>query len=70
MRDFTLRRLEELYQAIMRNGYSIISYEHYVMQYPVRGKYVILRHDVDAKPIQALKAALLEKNITSGALIM
>jgi hypothetical protein len=62
MRDFTLRQLELLYDAILQNGYSIIRYDQYVRQDSPRGKYIILRHDVDARPEQALKLAHIEKD--------
>lgn len=60
MRDFTLQRLESLYTAILQSGYGIIPYEDYASQKFKKGKYVIMRHDVDAKPQRALALARLE----------
>lgn len=60
MRDFTFQRLEILYRTILESGYLMITYAEYVTGKFDNKRYVIVRHDVDAKPERALKIAELE----------
>jgi hypothetical protein len=59
MRDFTLIRYEELLKAFKAGGYSFITYKE-SLAYNT-GKFVILRHDIDKKPANALKTASIEQ---------
>lgn len=61
MFDFTFELLEELLAAILRNNYQFITYRDYVERKDIAGKTVILRHDIDAQPSKALRAAQLEE---------
>lgn len=60
MFDFTLQRLELLYRSILDGGYHMITYAEYATGKFDNKKYVILRHDVDARPQRALSIAELE----------
>lgn len=62
MRDFTLITYKILLQKLLTNGYSIIPFEEYFTNKP-KGKFVILRHDVDIKPAQSLKTAEIENEL-------
>lgn len=68
MRDFTLDIYRELLETLQRKGYRLIDYRHYVMT-SCRDdeKFVILRHDVDAKPWNSLKIAQIEHTLGAKA---
>ncbi len=62
--DFTLAKYKELCNIISR--YRFITVEEYLKSHPVDG-FIILRHDVDRKPKNALKMAELEYNLGISA---
>ncbi len=62
-KDFTLLVYEKLMRSLIRSGYKIFSYEDFLSSNQTKDKYVILRHDVDKLPFNALKMAKLEKNL-------
>ncbi|MBO7458629.1 MAG: hypothetical protein J6T80_05175 [Paludibacteraceae bacterium] len=66
MQDFTLDIYRELLETLQRNGYEIISYAQYLKE-EGKEKFVILRHDVDAKPENSLKTAQIEHSIGAKA---
>lgn len=57
--DFTMKKYASLCDALLSNGYTILSVEEYLSSVP-QGKYVILRHDVDKMPENALEMAKIE----------
>lgn len=59
MRDFTLEKYKNLILTLKNEGYDFQSFRDYVMK-PLN-KTIILRHDVDLKPGNALEMAGLEK---------
>lgn len=59
MKDFTLIAYRELLIALKNAGYSFYTFEEWC-DGKAKGKYVILRHDVDNKPLNALKLSTLE----------
>lgn len=59
-RDFSLAIYENLMGTIKRSGFKIITLREYFSQRPNRQAFVILRHDVDRRPENALRMALLE----------
>ncbi len=67
MRDFTLKKYEQLVCALRKAGYAFLTFEQYCMadkaQLPER--FVILRHDIDKRAWQAVKVAEIERQ--SGA---
>ena len=58
--DFTIRKYRNLVQAIIESGYQIMTVCQYLETYPV-GKVLVLRHDVDEQPQNALKMAEVER---------
>ena len=60
--DFTLRKYRNLVQAFVESGYRIMTVRQYLESAP-SGKVLILRHDVDEQPQNALKMAEAEKEL-------
>ena len=56
--DFTHKKYQSLLIALQENGYSFLTFKDYVLC--PKDKCVILRHDVDLLPDNALKMALIE----------
>lgn len=71
MRDFSLDIYRELLETLQRHGYQLIGYSDYLKQNTESrksiGKFVILRHDVDARPENSRKTALIEHAIGAKA---
>jgi hypothetical protein len=67
MKDFTLDIYRELLEALLAQGYEIISYRDYLVDSRKPKKFVILRHDVDAKPENSLRTAQIEKSVGAKA---
>lgn len=68
MRDFSLDIYRVLLEALQAKGYELISYRDYVTtRSRDHEKYVILRHDVDAKPWNSLKTAQIEHALGAKA---
>ena len=63
MKDFTLKTYKNLLLTLQRAGVIFITFENYCNGKFLRGKYVILRHDVDLKPEQSLKTAKMENEL-------
>jgi hypothetical protein len=61
MRDFTSGTLQQLLSTFISEGYTITTMAGFI-RHPV-GKCVILRHDIDARPMNALKCARLENKM-------
>jgi hypothetical protein len=59
--DFTIKKYSELVLAIQHAGYAFQTMEEF-MQDPAQ-KVVVLRHDVDERPENALKMARAEKKL-------
>ena len=64
--DFTLRKYKQLLQAFAGSGYRIVTVRDYLETSP-DGKVLILRHDVDEQPQNALKMAELESGMGINA---
>jgi len=61
-RDFTLKVYKELCESINRSGYKPITVKDYLLSIPKKS-FVIMRHDVDRKPENALAMAKLENSL-------
>jgi hypothetical protein len=59
-RDFTFKMYKKLVLEFKNQHYTTISFSDYLEQHPVE-KLVILRHDVDKNPENALKCAEIER---------
>lgn len=70
MRDFSLDIYRELLETLQRQGYKLVSYRDYLKgeRREASGeRFVILRHDVDAKPYNSLKTAQIEASLGAKA---
>jgi len=67
MKDFSLDIYRELLESLQQKGYQLIPFEQYCKKKGMEEKYVILRHDVDAKPENSLKVAQIEHSIGAKA---
>lgn len=71
MRDFSLDIYRDLLETLQKQGYALISYSDYCRNDVITGlrdhKFVILRHDVDAKPQNSLRTAQIEHSIGAKA---
>ena len=64
--DFTIRKYRELVRAFVESGYQITTVCQYLETRPA-GKVLVLRHDVDEQPQNALKMAEAEKGLGVNA---
>ncbi len=73
MKDFSLDIYRELLESLQRKRYELISYSDYVKakgqedEKTNERKFVILRHDVDARPENSLRTAQIEHAIGARA---
>jgi len=57
--DFTMEKYEELCRVLLDAGYTPVTVHQYLTN-PPGGKAVVLRHDIDRKPQNALKMSKIE----------
>ena len=62
-RDFTLETYKLLLNEIQNADYHFFSFENYVLNNSLPRKIVMLRHDVDRRPRNALGMAMLENEL-------
>ena len=62
MRDFTLSRYKDLCLALLDTGYTPLTVYSY-LEGQKNNKLVVLRHDIDRKPKNALRMAGLEHEL-------
>ena len=67
MRDFTLKAYEQYLSAIKKFYSQIIRFDEYFKSNPKPESFCLLRHDVDRKPLNALKMAELENSVGVNA---
>jgi hypothetical protein len=60
--DFTLKIYSQFLETLQSQAYSFFTFQEYC-EGKAKGKYVILRHDIDKKPYNALRIALLESKM-------
>lgn len=60
--DFTLKKYRYLLQTLKDAGYEFYTFEAYLLNKPI-SKFIILRHDIDKNPYNALKIAELESSL-------
>ena len=66
MVDFTQKQYRNLCSFLSKSDKKVITFENYFKNGMTAGNFVILRHDVDAKPNNALKFAQIEKDFGRG----
>lgn len=68
MKDFSFITYSHLLDKLSESGYSFITFEQYCLNKNLPGKFVILRHDVDRIPTNAVVMAKIEhaKNIKAS----
>ena len=66
MKDFSLDIYRELLETLQTKGYELIPFAVY-FKGKCPDKYVILRHDVDAKPENSLRTAQIEHSLGAKA---
>ena len=64
--DFTIRKYRQFVQAFVESGYWIVTVRQYLETNP-SGKVLVLRHDVDEQPQNALKMAETENALGVNA---
>lgn len=60
--DFTIRKYRDFIRAFVESGFRIVTVREYLETKP-GGKVLVLRHDVDEQPQNALKMAEAEKEL-------
>ena len=60
--DFTFAKYKELCEAIVESRYTALTFNQYLSLNNIPEIFIILRHDVDRKPENALKMAELENS--------
>ena len=60
VKDFSIEKYEELCKSLKNSSYTILTVSSYI-QNDNPNKFIILRHDIDKKPENAIKVAKLEK---------
>jgi hypothetical protein len=63
MLDFTNKRYSEYLKAIKRNFTAILRFDEYFKVKNEISSFCLIRHDVDRKPLRALKMARLESRL-------
>jgi hypothetical protein len=58
--DFTFQLYDGLLESIRTNGYEVLTVRDYVSRSDLPERYLILRHDIDRKPENALRMARME----------
>lgn len=68
-RDFTLYKYRQLLSELIDYGYKFISFEDYLTtaKNKLPQSYIILRHDIDKLPRQAIEVAKIEKELNARA---
>ena len=59
-KDFTQVIYKRLLLSVIEAGYSYNTFERFILGHNLSGKSIILRHDVDRRPQNALKLAIIE----------
>lgn len=61
--DFTFNKYQELCKAIIKSGYIVLTVAEYLTAPNPKATYIVIRHDVDRRPNNAIRIAELEKNL-------
>ncbi|BAI60839.1 conserved hypothetical protein [Methanocella paludicola SANAE] len=58
--DFTQEKYEDICEAIVRSGYATITFQDYLQAEELPRRFIIVRHDIDRNPRNALDIAAME----------
>lgn len=66
--DFTLKTYKILLERLLDRNYSILTFQYYLQLNSSKSRHlnsstIILRHDVDRKPLNSLKTAIIENKL-------
>lgn len=61
--DFTLKAYQEYLKALIKNDFKFLRFDQYIAPTSSFEKVCLVRHDVDRKPINALKMAKIEHHL-------
>jgi hypothetical protein len=67
MRDFTLQTYRKYLAAIQQNGFQFLLFKEFIPAPGKHSKFCLIRHDVDRKPMNALRMAQVEKEMGINA---
>ena len=62
-RDFSLNKYKELCQTAINSGYALLTVKAYLTMRDLPAKFIIFRHDIDRKPENAVRMAVMEKEL-------
>lgn len=62
-RDFTYEKYRELLEAGLANGYTVATVREYLRRKSLPERLIVVRHDVDRKPANALDMARIEADL-------
>lgn len=65
--DFTKDKYNQLLQQLIDSGYKFITYADYCLGENLPMRFVILRHDVDLRPMNSFEIAKIEKAVGARA---
>jgi hypothetical protein len=63
MRDFTLIIYKKLLSELFQAGYGFVTFAEYIRNPGKKERSIILRHDVDKKPLWSLRTAEMENEL-------
>ena len=63
MRDFTLIKYKKLLSEFLKNNFKFLPFEEFIQDHSKISKIIILRHDVDKKPLRSLRIAKIENEL-------
>lgn len=63
MKDFTLKAYRNYLEALQHNGFCFVRFDQFFTSSELPSRMCIVRHDVDRKPKNALRMAVLESEI-------
>ena len=58
--DFTLAAYKKLIKVLIEKKYKCVSFEYYLLNMAKLSEMIICRHDVDKRPDNSLKTAIIE----------
>ncbi|MEI7473901.1 MAG: hypothetical protein WCK67_03905 [bacterium] len=63
MKDFTLKKYKQFLKNIVNSYDNVLRFDDFFIRQNALNEFVIIRHDVDRKPLNALKTAKIENEL-------